>query len=370
MSRHERHSTRRRSPSERGAAQRWSGRIEGRAVKVNPTGLIVPAECACCGAVASSSRVERTPTDGLSVIVPYCDACQRHASSASTRVLASTLASCVLGGTLAAVLPLLWQQANALALAALALLGALLPLAVALRHTPRREAGHTSGGRAVWWLPNGELFCASPAWAESLAAAQNSTLRPVSLRDRPRSPWMVTGPVLALVVAPFFYWLHRPLVRVVNLTSGQLTVLVDGAPLATLEPTSAESPAAGVEIRMPAGTRQLVAVDSRSRTVARATVQARAGRQHLYAPGSDAYCFWLETVGYGQAGAQGLDRVPLLRRDRFWVLPQVDAWFAPNPPPSPGDDRSSGGTRTALRQSPCREAPASVRAAATEAFAE
>jgi hypothetical protein len=78
-----------------------------------------------------------------SIIVPYCEACQRHASSATTRVLASTLASCVLGGTLAAVVPLLWQQAGALTLAALALLGALLPLAVALLHRPRGEAGHS-----------------------------------------------------------------------------------------------------------------------------------------------------------------------------------------------------------------------------------
>jgi hypothetical protein len=344
--------------------------MEGRAIKVNPSGLIVPGVCACCGALASSSRVERGPTEVHSIIVPYCDACQRHVSSASTRVLASTLASCVLGGTLAAVLPLLWQQASAIALAASALFGALLPLAVALLHRPRREAGHSSGGRAAWWLPKGELFCASPVWAESLAAANDSTLRPAFLTDRPRSPWMAAGPVLALVAAPFFYWLHRPLLRVVNLTSGQLTVLVDGAPVATLEPTSAESSAAGVEVRIPAGTRQLEAVNSRAQTVAHATVQARAGRQHLYAPGSDSYCFWLETVGYGQAGAQGLERVPLLNGNRFWVLPRIDAWFAPNPPPSPDDDRSSGGTRTALRQSRCREAPASVRAAASETSAD
>ena len=344
--------------------------MEGRAVKVNPTGLIVPGECACCGVVASSSRVERGPTEASSVIVPYCDACQRHASSASTRVLASTLASGILGGTLAAVLPLLWQQASVLALSAAALLGALVPLGVALIRCPRREAGHSSGGRAAWWLPNGELFCASPAWAERLADVNEATLRPETLRDRPRSPWMVTGPVLALVAAPFFYWLQRPLVRVVNLTPGQLTVLVDGATLATLEPTSAESPAAGVELRIPAGTRQLAAVDFRSRTVARATVQARAGRQHLYAPGSDSFCFWLETVGYGRAGALGLERVPLVGDDRFWVLPRVDVWFAPNPPPSPGDDRSSGGIRTALRQSRCREAPASVQAAASDASSD
>jgi len=141
-------------------------------------------------------------------------------------------------------------------------------------------------------------------------------------------------------------------------------------PLSTLEPTSAENPAAGVQLRIPAGERRLTAVDSSSKAVVRALVVARAGRQHLYAPASPSYCFWLETEGYGQAAAQRLDRVPLIGSDRFWVLPQVDSWFSPNPPPSASDDRSSGGTRTALRQARCREAPASVRAAVDEDWAE
>lgn len=63
-------------------------------------------------------------------------------------------------------------------------------------------------------------------------------------------------------------------------------------------------------------------------------------------------------AGYGRHGGRGTVVLPLAGADGFWVLPRrVDTWFAPNPPATGPDQRSSGGILVALRQSPCARAP-------------
>jgi hypothetical protein len=135
-------------------------------------------------------------------------------------------------------------------------------------------------------------------------------------------------------------------------------VSVDGRLAIFLEPTSGESPAAGVELRVPSGTRELVVRSAADgRLLSRQTARFEGGREHLFAPGSDGYCFWLESTGYGRARTERALRQPLEGEEKFWILPRgVDTWFAPNPPAGEQSVRASGGVLTALRQAPCAEA--------------
>ena len=171
---------------------------------------------------------------------------------------------------------------------------------------------------------------------------------------------MLAGVAVGLMALPFFYRFYRPLVRIVNLTDSRLLVYVDGEMLTSIEPTSAESAAAGVEVRIPAGQRRLQARDPSGSTRATTTVAVRAASPHLYAPASERYCFWIERTGYGRAAglAANTEIVPLEGDARFWVLPdEIDSWFSPIRPEMPGDDRSTGGVLTALRQAPCSALP-------------
>jgi hypothetical protein len=123
-----------------------------------------------------------------------------------------------------------------------------------------------------------------------------------------------------------------------------------------VEPSSGESPLAGLELRLPAGERTLLVVDTEGGMVAQAQVTLQAGARHLYAPGSDDVCFWLETVSYGREQKRP-DYVPLGGGERFWVLPeQVNGWFMPSPP-VPEGARATGGSSTVLRQAPCEDVP-------------
>jgi hypothetical protein len=333
--------------------------ILGRAVRLVETGSVLPASCACCGALAARSRLERSAYE-QSLLIPYCDECQRHASAVSTRTLSVALSSLLLGLTLAAVLPLLLPQmpiTNAAMIAA----GAALPIGAALLLKGKPRAGHSATGRAAWWLPNHELACTSPRWAAELALANGADVRSVALREPKLSPLMFSGLAIALFLAPALYRLQHPLVRVLNLTDERVDVFLDGRMLATVEPTSAESQSAGVEVRMPAGRHRVVLARPDGRRVADEEIRLESGSRHLYAAGSGRDCFWIERTGYGRSKAKS--SVELLERDRhFWVLPDsIDTWFASNPPPASGDERSTGGVLSALRQTPCSQAPVESR---------
>ncbi len=325
-----------------------------RALRLDPASLVTPDFCACCGAPpASSERVGE-------LIVPYCVRCLRHASAATTRSLAAGLSSCLVAFCLALALPLAWPSASLGAHCAAVLAGSLLPLS--LRAWPRRpEPGHAAAERAVWRLADGRLACAEPRFATALATQAVAEVESLP-RAEPRFPsWLLVGPLVAAIGAPAGWLFHHPLVRVLNLTEERLNIDVDGRPVLSLEPSSAESPTAGAEIRMPSGSHELGSTTADGRRVTtRAALQS--GAIHLFAPGSPKHCFWLEETRYGREQGEGEGLVPLTGEARFWVLPrQVDTWFAPNPRPATPDARSSGGLLVALRQAPCALAPPEAR---------
>src|SRR5437762_10951475 len=78
-------------------------------VRLPADGLIVPSECACCGAIASRSVRELGPNSSAVVLVPYCTLCHAHASRAATARISVAVSSGLLGLTLAFGLPLIWQ---------------------------------------------------------------------------------------------------------------------------------------------------------------------------------------------------------------------------------------------------------------------
>ncbi len=339
---------------------------------------VVPAECACCGALAVSTQAI---SDGVEqhLLIGYCDECAAHVARHATRRYAALFGGALLAACLAAGLPVAmpaWPMAVDAALAALGALAVPL-LAGALERVPR---GHAAAGPSVLFGKPGELWSRRRDWAERFAEglALDSGPEPVSAGRRLS---MASLP-LALGAALLAFALHRfhhPPLRVLNLGDGTLVLTVDGRFAGRVEPTSGESSRAGLEVRVPSGRRFLEARDTSGNLLASASVQIASGRHHLYAPGSVETCFWLESRSYGkeQSQNQGPERperpgrpgrpgrprlgaetiVPLEGADRFWVLPDnLRGWFSPNPRDSSGANLT-GGTSVALRQAPCSEAP-------------
>lgn len=330
-----------------------------RALRLDPMGVVAPPFCACCAAPAASSRVERRGA-GVELIIPYCVRCLRHASAATTRSLAAALGSCLVAFTLALALPLAWPSAGLMVNTCVVLFAACLPLLLRLRR-PRVEPGHSSAERAVWWMSDGRLACCHPRFAAVLAEQKDAELEEVPRAEPRFAPWLVVGPVVALIGGPSSWFLHHPVVRVLNLTAGRIEVQVDGRTVVAVEPSSTENPTAGAELRMPSGDHDLAQI-SRDGAVSKSRVTLESGGMHLFAPGSGEYCFWLEETRYGRDEADESVIVPLTGESRFWVLPrQVDTWFAENPTPAAPDRRSSGGVLVALRQAPCAQAPRAAR---------
>ncbi len=333
------------------------GGIGARVVAISASGALVPPECACCGATAGVSRRE---TDGPhTLIVPYCEACLHHATRGVTRDLATSLASCLLAATAAIALPLGFGSLPLGVHALAAVLLASIPIAVRWLLRPRLATGHSAAERAVWWV-DGEVACTSPKFAESLARANATSSAPRAAAYPAPAPWIYAGVLLAMVATPIGWTFVHPIVRVLNLSPERLLLSVDGHDVGSVDPTSAESPAAGVELRMPSGRRTIVARTPDGTIAASAEVDIRPGTKHLWAPASEGTCFWLEQTHYGRNQAPAEVRA-LAGAGRFWPLPEIDTWFSPNPPASEADGRSSGGSLWALRQAPCSQAPKSVR---------
>ncbi len=346
--------------------ERLRGRVtEGREIRVGTDGLLFPASCSCCGEPAGVSRRETRSGDRLAVIVPYCSACLKHASSASTHVLSVALASALLGMAATAGLPLAWPELSFVGFVPLAVSFGLLPVGFAALWRRSRASGHAAITRAAWFTRSGRLFLVSSRFASELADANGLDAEPARGREPWLSPWMANGALLAFIAAPSLYYLHHPTLRIVNLTPHRIEVFVDDRGVAELGPSTAESPAAGVEIRVASGRRKIQARAASGEVVHLDVADVVSGAAHLYAPGAVGVCFWLETTAYGRHG-QHRSVAPLEPERRFWVLSErVDTWFSPNPPPEELDARSSGGTLTALRQAPCVEAPNPVRRAST-----
>jgi hypothetical protein len=328
-------------------------------VRLRPDQIVVPPECACCGADSSRS-VRAHRLDGRGILVPYCADCHVHASRDTTRVLATSVASVLMAATLAAGAPLLLQPSGRVGIllyVVVVALAALAPVAVATARRRGPAFGHAALGRAVVFRADGSLVCYSASFGDRLARASD---RPAA-REKTIEPrlagWAKVTLIVILAVCPLAYRFHFPEARIVNLTGARLTVFVDGRPRVVVSPTSAESPSAGVVVRIPAGQRELKAMDGEGHVVDMATVIVRGGGVHLYAPGDHATCFHIETTGYGRTRGRPVPDEPLPGNQRFWALPvEIDSWFAPAPEPA-ADGRSSGGELRALRQAPCSPGP-------------
>lgn len=319
----------------------------------------VPPDCCCCGAPAASSVVEVSPR-GLSLIVPYCTSCHAHATAPRTWTLSVVLASLLTSASVALALPLAFDWISVGAHLLVTLLSGLAPMAAWLLRRAAPEPGHRARGRAAFFVRGGELACLDPTWARDLARMNSLTTQAGALREpwfSARAAWVL---LLPLAGALYLRELTFPSVLVLNLTEEPFEVTIDGRELGRVEPSSAESPAAGKVLRIPAGTRLARVTSATGRLVHEASLEVVAARDHLYAPGATEHCFWLETTGYGQHGPAETMVLPLDETRPFWVIPSaIDSWFAPNPDPS-AEVRSTGGVMTALRQSLCRHAPSSV----------
>jgi hypothetical protein len=269
----------------------------------------------------------------------------------------------LLAVTFTAGLPLAWQPPSAAVYAVVAACAASLPLVVLRLRRERPEPGHASAGRAAFFSPDGAFVCASEAWAKRLGSASDAELSETRAREPVAPPWAAAFPVASAVAALLLYGLHFPVVRVLNVTGARLAIAVDGRTCLQVEPTSAESAAAGASARMPSGRHVLTASDPTGRIVDTASVYVEGGLQHLYAPGSGGVCFWIEATSYGRRGKEAPAPEVLPTTSTFWALSRdIDVWFAPSPPRPEGDDRSSGGLSYAVRQAPCEDVPGRIRA--------
>ena len=322
-------------------------------VRLTEDRVVVPPECACCGGLASRVVLEARFASKARVLVPYCANCHEHAARARTRALAAALSSALLAFTVTAGLPFVIQPPSAAVYAVVAFVAAVLPLLLARRRPHRADAGHATGGRAAFWAPDGSFVCADARWAARLAEASHTTSSATHRREPATPPLAAAFPIAAAVAALLLYPLHFPVVRVLDVASTRLVVSADGRAVTRIEPTSAESAAAGVSVRIPAGRHVLTATDPSGHVVDTVTVTVQGGSQHLYAPGSAGVCFWIEATSYGRRG-EPVTVEPLSTDGTFWALPHaIDVWFAPSPPAPEGDTRSSGGVSYALRHAPC-----------------
>lgn len=294
---------------------------------------------------------------GAELIVGYCDECHAHLGREATQRFAGAVAAGLVGGGLALALPLAEQPLPLFTLMAVVLLASLAPLVVVFAWPRRPEAGHVAVGPAVHFVADGELACASDRYARELARANGTTHRRARFRERRSALRAFAIPLVAAALSATILLATSPLVRIVNLGPERISVDVDGRRVADVDPTSVEAPSAGVEVRITAGEHELVARTA-DRVVERARAGIRSGHAHLFAPGSEGYCFWLETAEYGRSRDAGVERKPLTGPPHFWVLPaDLGGWFRPVPEQALAEERLTGGVVTVLRQAPCSVDP-------------
>jgi hypothetical protein len=319
---------------------------------------VLPADCANCGATAGHCSKEQHR--GKTLLVPYCTRCFLGLERERTRLFFAAVSSVFVAATLLLTLPRLWPSAGVVPYAAISTLSACVPVVIALFVERVAGAGQTSGGRAVWWLGPHAIACTNEAWATALARRNEAASGAADAREPFAWP-LLSGPVLALALAPLSFSFQHPVVVILNLGLEPFDVVVDGRPVAEVGVTSLESPASGVHVRLGAGVRHVELVSRTGAVLLQQDLELHAGRTHLYAPLSDEHCFWLERDSYGRVEPPEQRYRPLPEGTRFWTLPRdVDTWFHENPDPST-DDRSSGGTLVALRHARCSDAPEEVR---------
>lgn len=319
--------------------------------------LVLPTGCASCGAATGRARVLRGPGQ-LELLVPYCSTCLERGARYDTLSIAVATASILLCSCFALAFPMLWPDATLAVHLAATSCAAVAPMVWASLVTS--SAALPSGRPSLWWRWNGRLACDYRPFAEELARLNGLAVRRARAACACAHRTWLWAPLLGLVLAPGMYLWHHPQLRVLNLSGQPLWLVIDDTRRVALTPSSAESPASGLTLRVPRGSRRLAALDVGGGVVAAARVELTSRHDHLYAPASDGHCFWLELTGYGRE--RGRRVVPLASPLRFWTLDTaVDTWFVPSPEPRGEDEWSSGGTLTSLRHARCAEAPAPVR---------
>jgi len=321
-----------------------------------------PAECATCGVSlqhAGSAATERSAVE-RSAQPAYCSTCLADHARHAARARAFGATAVLLGVVASLAFPLLEPRAglgwHLLAAAALAL------LPIAGLGSARALAGWGSAPRVYGLGPLGTCI-ERRELAERIARegrrSQALWLPPLVYRIG----WSLIV-ALALGLSVVAHGWHHPRVWVINLTRERLWLAVDGALWAAVEAAGSDPARAAIELRLPRGERLLEAFDERHQRVASVRALLEGGRDHVYAPASDTFCFWLESTGYGRDATRQVR--PLSSHARFFTLDtEVDSWFTAAPEPPAFDRRSSGGTLTALRQSPCALAPESTRHSAS-----
>ncbi len=316
--------------------------------------MLVPSACACCGSEAARTDLARLGSGAKEIIVGYCDDCRRHQGTARARRLSGALASGLVGLAFVLVLPLAPRPLPALALAGVAFLAALVPVAVVVLWPSRPRAGHAAEGPAVRFVASGELLCADERWGAELARSNGGSRRLAPWREARFSFALLAPSLAAPPLALFALNAASPIVRVVNLTGDDLVVEVDGVRRATLAPTSVESPSAGAELRISVGDHELVARALDGHELERAHAVVETGRDHLFAPASEGHCFFVESAGYGRSGERVAEREPLEGPPHFWSLPtDLGGWFSAPPESALTETRMTGGTVKVLRHAPC-----------------
>jgi hypothetical protein len=229
-----------------------------------------------------------------------------------------------------------------------------LPILVVLFWPRRPEPGHSAEGPAVRWLRDGELLCANYRYAVELGRVNGASYRRADFHERRLAPALLAIPVVAAALAVAALLMGSPVVRIVNLGLERVSVEVDGRRVAEVDPTSVETPSAGIEVRVTAGAHELSARAPGGRLVERAEVRVESRHAHLFAPGSEGYCFWLETAEYGRERSGSVTREDLRGPPHFWALPaDLGGWFRPVPEQALAEARLTGGVVTVLRQAPC-----------------
>jgi hypothetical protein len=334
-------------------------RARWRRLELGPVGARLPEECACCGAPAAARAVVRRGRDAAELLVGYCAACHEHVGKDGTRALGVALASFLLAASLGVALPLT-TNASLVRVVLVVVAASLAPLLLAWALRPRPARGHSAWGGAVQFSGTA-LACARSDYAERITSLNPEARELESARAPWFSPWMLAGPLIALSVTPFAHELSFPTLRVLNLTGERFEVWVDGRRIGSVDPTSVESPLAGRDLEIAAGLHAFEVRDAEGALLAREAGRLISGKNHLFAPASGEYCFWIETLSYGRGG-ENTERRALAGDGRFWALPDgIDGFFTPPAAPGALAATLSGGSVTVLRQAPCAEAPLEVR---------
>lgn len=315
-----------------------------------------------CGAVARRSRGPSVALGAWGRPVPdlkvgLCEACFARSWRRTFWSAGMVLWIGVSGVGLARMLLWWWPWSPWWALVGSSLTGVALAWVVGVKvlslSNSRSDSWHgvpvrvAASGRDGWTLE-----VASQLVVDALDPKQENRAETV-LVERDYLPAGLAGLAVLLGVALGFWFLWHPVVRVVNVSSVPLEIVVDGRSLGVMPGIPGEAPGAGREFRLPEGRRVFRAVRLDGVRVDESSGWVGSGRTQLYVPGSTGRCFRVEQRAYGRAVQPKPETLDLARDRRFHTLPvPVDAWFQPNPPSQP-NVWFSGGVRRTVRQGPC-----------------